>query len=89
MKLVPRNGNFHIPQRLSYDPLHSRLDTNETVDTSTPDTRSVTAFSDHFRFFSFLSPGELGIVVELKHPRCVCNIKVQCKEGKNTTVYYL
>ena len=23
--------------------------------------------------------------LELRHPRCVCNIKVQCKEVKNTT----
>ena len=24
---------------------------------------------------------------ELRHPRCVCNIKVQCKEVKNTTSF--
>ena len=23
--------------------------------------------------------------LELRHPRCVCNVKVQCKEVKNTT----
>jgi len=27
--------------------------------------------------------------LELRHPRCVCNIKVQCKEVKNTTSLYL
>jgi len=26
-----------------------------------------------------------GVGLELKHPSCVCNIKVQCKEVKNTT----
>jgi len=27
----------------------------------------------------------LGTNLDLRHPRCVCNIKVQCKEVKNTT----
>ena len=27
--------------------------------------------------------------LELRHAHCVCNIKVQCKEVKNTTSLYL
>ena len=29
------------------------------------------------------------IRLELRHPRCLCNIKVQCKEVKTQQVYYL
>jgi hypothetical protein len=28
---------------------------------------------------------QVGGNLELRHPHCVCNIKVQCKEVKNTT----
>jgi len=31
------------------------------------------------------SGGNVGTGLELRHPRCVCNIKVQCKEVKNAT----
>ena len=55
---------------------------------------STYSFVDSIRLQTHIPPGRMFEKyrydnLELRHPRCVCNTKVQCKEVKNITVYYL